>query len=103
MAQTYGVHQGARVTSAGFEVSGGLQMAGEERDEDEDEGEASTSWWRWHDYHMCRTRSTRGLVCAALEDSRCGSPVQIPSSALAPPLHLLGGLKFDPPGSIRCW
>ena len=37
---------------------------------------------------MCRTRSTRGLVRAALEDSRCGSPVRIPSSALAPPLHL---------------
>ena len=42
MAQTCGAHQGARVTSAGFEASGGLQMAGkerdEERDEDEDEG-----------------------------------------------------------------
>ena len=34
VAQTCGAHQGVRVTSAGFEVSGNLQMAGEERDED---------------------------------------------------------------------
>ena len=41
VAQTCGTHQGARVMSAGFEASGGLQMAGEERDEewDEDEGQ----------------------------------------------------------------
>ena len=36
VAQTCGVHQGARVTSAGFKVSGGLQMAGKERDKDKD-------------------------------------------------------------------
>ena len=39
VAQTCGAHQGARVTSAGFEASGGLQMAGEERDEERDEDE----------------------------------------------------------------
>ena len=81
VAQTCGAHQGARVTLAGFEASGGLQMAGEERDKerdkDEDEGEASTSWWRWHDHHMCRTCSMQGLVCAALKDLRCGSLVWI--------------------------
>ena len=42
VAQTCGVHQGAEVTSAWFEVSGDLQSANEERgetrDEDEDEG-----------------------------------------------------------------
>ena len=37
VVQTCGAHQGARVTLAGFEASGGLQMAGKKRDEDEDE------------------------------------------------------------------
>ena len=36
VVQTCGAHQGARVMSAGFEASGGLQMAGKERDKDKD-------------------------------------------------------------------
>ena len=36
VARACGAHQGAGETSAGFEASGDLQMAGEERDEDED-------------------------------------------------------------------
>jgi hypothetical protein len=41
VACTCGVHQGARVTLACFEVSGDLQTVSEERDEDADKGRVS--------------------------------------------------------------
>jgi hypothetical protein len=61
VAQTYGAHQGAGETLAGFEASRDLQMVSEERDKDEDEdgrqgleGEArqGASWWCWDDNIM---------------------------------------------------
>ena len=60
MARACGAHQGAGVTSAGFEASGNLKAANEERDDDEDEDELVATASRVSD----DARTTRGSVCA---------------------------------------
>ena len=90
VAQTCGAHQGAEVTSAWFEASGGLQLANKERDKEDEvqqwrgsRGEVSedgavrmkASWWCW--YHVQQLRSMQGQ--SALEGSRWGSRNWIPS------------------------